>query len=72
MSLGGSLEKNSGRRKEGKNFISGVQSGFVLIGSPSESDKKSLELDKAILFIHPINSSGISKFKSYFSDWSYV
>ena len=34
----------SGRRKEGKYVIIGVQPGFRLVRSPGGSDKKSLEL----------------------------
>ena len=62
----------SGRRKEGQNVVSRVQPGFMLFSSPSETDKISLELDRALWLIHPINCSVISTFKSFFSKWSTI
>jgi hypothetical protein len=53
-----------------KPVISGVQPGFMLVCSPSGTDKTSLGLDKSLLFIYPINCSVISTFKSYFSNCS--
>ena len=46
--------------KKEKNVISEVPLGFMLVCSLSGTDKKSLELDKALLFIHPTNCSVIS------------